>query len=176
MGTSNQNATPQPQPRPSSPLLVRGAEPGIEWQDYPQIKPGLYVAYCFWAKSYRDRAFHRWTCMLRFKVLSENLLDVIATVPMWLSLGGNETPRAPRRGKFWAEWVRANGGRPERVDRLSPQVFVHRMARVEIADTAGDAPYSVVRKIVEWQTGAIPGNSVSKSHSQGRHREGTGDE
>jgi hypothetical protein len=41
------------------------------------------------------------------------------------------------------------------------------MARVEIGDTEGPAPYSVVRRIIEWETGAS-GHSVSKSHSQGR--------
>jgi hypothetical protein len=33
--------------------------------------------------------------------------------------------------------------------------------------TKGPAPYSVVRRIIEWETG-FPGHSVSKSTSQGR--------
>jgi hypothetical protein len=41
------------------------------------------------------------------------------------------------------------------------------MARVEIADTKGPAPYSVVRRIIEWETGSQC-HSVSKSTSQGR--------
>jgi hypothetical protein len=43
------------------------------------------------------------------------------------------------------------------------------MARVEIGDSEGPAPYSVVRRIIEWETG-LTGNSVNKSHSQGRPR------
>jgi len=69
------------------------------------------------------------------------------------------------------EWVRANGRPPSRGDRLSPRVFTRRMARVEVGDTDPEkspVPYSVVRRIVSWETGTFPGHSVSKSHSQGR--------
>jgi hypothetical protein len=43
---------------------------------------------------------------------------------------------------------------------------------VEIGDTEptkSPVPYSVVRKILSWETGGVPGHSVIKSHSQGRH-------
>jgi hypothetical protein len=33
------------------------------------------------AKKYRDPGFHRWTCLLLFDVLSDDLLSVIVTVP-----------------------------------------------------------------------------------------------
>ena len=164
---ARRGTTRQQRRKLSDALHARGTEPTIRWQDYPQVRPGTYCAYCCSTNCYWDRAFHRWTCMLRFKVFSENLSEVIATVPMWLSLGGNEEPRASRRGRFWAEWVRANGGRPDRVDRLSPRVFVHRMAQVEIADTRGAAPYSVVRAIVEWRTrdsGSL-GHQVTQSRT-----------
>jgi hypothetical protein len=144
------------------------AEPDqIEWKDYPQIPPGEYRAYCKWGKQYRDPGFRRWLCLLRWDVLTEDLLSVVATVPQWFPLGSRDKPRASRRGKYLPEWVRANGGPPARPDRLSLGVFVYRMARVEIGDTDGPAPYSVVRRIIEWETGA-PGHSVSKSTSQGR--------
>jgi hypothetical protein len=139
----------------------------IEWKDYPRIPPGEYRAYCKWGKQYRDPGFRRWLCLLRWDVLSDDLVRVIACVPQWFPLGSRDKPRASRRGKYLPEWVRANGGPPARRDRLSPGVFIHRMARVEIGDTEGPAPYSVVRRIVEWETG-FPGHSVSKSHSQGR--------
>jgi hypothetical protein len=139
----------------------------IEWKDYPRILPGEYSAYCKWGKQYRDPGFRRWLCLLRWDVLSADLVHVIASVPQWFPLGSRERPRASRRGKYLPEWVRANGGPPARRDRLSPGVFVHRMARVEIGDTEGPAPYSVVRRIIEWETGS-PCHSVSKSHSQGR--------
>jgi hypothetical protein len=53
---------------------------------------------------------------------------------------------------------------------------VDRIARVEVGDTSkGPVPYSVVKKILCWETGK-PRHSVSKSHSQGRHGETTRDE
>lgn len=139
----------------------------IEWPEYPRIPPGEYMAYCRCAKRYRDPGFKRWVCLLRWDVLSEDLLRVVATVPQWFPLGTGEKPRASRRGKYLPEWIRANGGPPVRRDRLSPGVFVYRLARVEIGETEGPAPYSVVRRIIEWQTGST-GHSVSKSTSQGR--------
>jgi hypothetical protein len=142
---------------------------GIEWKDYPRIAPGEYRACCKWGKQYRDPGFRRWICLLRWNVLTEDLLRVIACVPLWFPLGAGDKPRASRRGKYLPEWIRANGGPPARGDRLSPGVFVHRLARVEIGDTEGPVPYSVVRRIIEWETGS-PGHSVSKSHSQGRQQ------
>jgi hypothetical protein len=89
-------------------------------------------------------------------VVTDDLLTVIATVPQWLPLGDGEKPMASRRGKYLKEWVRANDGPPARGDRLSPQVFLRRMAQVEIGDTDPEkspVPYSVVRRIVSWGTG-----------------------
>ena len=117
------------------PQLVRNTELEIEWREYPRIEPGTYPAYCKWAKRYRDPAFRRWTCLQRWDVLKDDLLTVIATIPCWLPLGTREKPWASRRGKYLREWVRANGGPPEKRDPLSPRVFVRRMARVEVADT-----------------------------------------
>jgi hypothetical protein len=139
----------------------------IEWKDYLRIAPGVYRAYCKWGKKYRDPGFRRWLCLLRWDVLTDDLVRVIACVPQWFPLGSRDKPRASRRGTYFPEWVRANGGPPARRDRLSPVVFVYRMARVEVDDTEGPAPYSVVRRIIEWETGSA-GHSVSKSTSQGR--------
>jgi hypothetical protein len=153
--------------REGSPRKLRADSDAIEWKDYPRIPTGEYRAYCKWGKQYRDPGFRRWLCLLRWDVLTNDLLRVQASVPQWFPLGSREKPRASRRGKYLPEWIRANGGPPARLDRLSPSVFVYRMARVEIGDTEGPAPYSVVRRIIEWETGS-PGHSVSKSHSQGR--------
>jgi hypothetical protein len=153
------------------PARVRRPEPEIEWRDYPLIQSREYPAYCKSAERYRDPQYKRWTCLLRWDVLTDDLLTVIATVPQWLPLGDAENPRASRRGNYLREWVRAKGEPPKRGDRLSSRVFTRRMARVEIGDTNPDkspVPYSVVRRIVSWETGVFPGNSVSKSHSQGR--------
>ena len=153
-------------PRSRTPL---SAPPdAIQWEDYPRITPGEYRAYCRWGKQYHDPGFNRWVCLLRWDVLSDDLLHVIACVPQWFALGRDEKARASRRGRYLPEWLRANGGPPARKDRLSPNVFVHRMARVQVDDTEGPAPYSVVRKIIEWETGLL-GHSVSKSPSQGGH-------
>jgi len=108
---------------------------------------------------------------MRWDVLKDDLLTVIATIPMWIPLGCREKPTASRRGNYLKEWVRANGEPPKRGDRLSPHVFTRRMARVEVGDTdpkKSPAPYSVVQRILSWETGAFPCHSVSKSHSQGR--------
>jgi hypothetical protein len=140
----------------------------IDWKDYPRIPPGEYRAYCRWGKQYRDPGFKSWRCLLRWDVLTEDLLSVVACVPLWWALGGREKPHASRRGKYLPEWIRANGGPPVRGDRLSPKVFLQRLARVEIGDTEGPAPYSVVRRIIEWETG-LQGHSGNKSESQGGH-------
>lgn len=148
-------------------------EPGIEWADYPRLESGIYPAYCHFAKMYFDHSFKRWTCLLRFEVRSGDLLRVMAPrVPLWLNLGSQEKPHASRRGRYFREWVRANGGAaPVRHDRLSPRLFTRRMAHVEIGDTNAPAPYSVVREIISWDTGcSLPtGHEVNKSHSQERN-------
>jgi hypothetical protein len=149
---------------------VRRREPdeAIEWNDYPRIPAGEYFANCFWARKYRDSDFHRWTCLLRWDVLSNDLQRTVAKgVPQWFPLGDGETPHAARRGKYFREWVRANGGPPGKGDHLSPRVFAQRIGLVEIGDTDSPAPYSVVRRIIRWDTG-IAGHSVIQSPSQGR--------
>jgi hypothetical protein len=151
--------------------LKRTIPAGAEWRDYPRIRPGVYRAYSAVAKFHYDRSIGRWVCFIRWDVLTDEL-ELIARVPLWWNLGDGENPRAGRRSKYFKEWVRANGGPPRRGDRLFPNVFRQRMAKVEVGDTdpsKSAAPYSVVRKIIEWETGAWPGHSVNQSHSQGRH-------
>jgi len=108
---------------------------------------------------------------MRWDVLADDLATVIATVPYWLSIGSKEKPHASKRSKYLCEWVRANGAPPNRGDCLSPRVFIRRMARVEVGDTdpnKSPVPYSVVKKIVRWETGSGLGQSVTKSHNQDR--------
>jgi hypothetical protein len=81
-------------------------------------------------------------------------------VPQWFNGGNGKKPRAGRRANYFAEWVKANGGPPARKDRLSSRVFVRRIAKVELGDTGGLVPYSVVRRVVAWSTGT----PVNKSH------------
>jgi hypothetical protein len=153
-------------------VQANGSNPDVGWADYPRIKAGEYFAYCKWAKQYPEPGFRRWTCLLRWIVLSDDLITPLApAIPMWFALGTGKRPHASRRGKYFPEWIRANGEPPARGDRLSPKVFTHRIARVEVGDTEGIAPYSVVRKIVSWEAGAPSGHSVSKSHSQGGKEE-----
>jgi hypothetical protein len=154
----------------NGPARERRAETEIEWKEYPRIPPGEYPAYCEWGKHYKDPGFRSWKCLLRWVVLRGDLVTEIATLPQWFALGDGEKPHGSRRGNYLKEWVRANGGPPVRGDRLSPRVFTRRMARVQVGDTDPEkspVPYSVVRRIVSWETGAGPGQSVSKSHSQG---------
>lgn len=154
------------------PFPVQRQEPdhAIEWADYPRIEPGEYFAYCYWGDKYLDHDFQRWTCLLRWDVLSADQQQSIAKpVPMWFPLGDGKKPRAPRRGKYLREWVRANDGPPNKGDRLSPRVFTRRIARIEIGDTKSPVPYSVVRRIIRWETGPSR-NSVNQSTSQGRQQ------
>jgi hypothetical protein len=138
------------------PTKTRGddADELIEWKAYPRIRPGEYRAYCSSAARYWDPGMRRWTCLLRWDVFENDVFHPIAqSVPLWLSLGDGEKPRASRRGKYLKEWARAYGAAPEPKNRLSPRVFTRRIARVEIGDTESPAPYSVVKKIIEWETG-----------------------
>ncbi len=146
-------------------------ESAVEWREYPRISPGVYLAYCAVSKFHFDKSIGRWVCFLRWDVLREDG-TLVTRVPLWWNLGNGNKPRASRRGKYLREWVRANGGPPLRADRLSPAVFRNRMARVEIGDTdpqKSPVPYSVVRKILAWETGSAPGHSVNESQSQGQH-------
>ena len=150
--------------------------PIVEWADHPRVPPGIYRAYSVVAKVYFEKGYRRWVCFIRWNVLASDLMRVVARVPLWWTLGEGERPHAGRRSKYFTEWVRANAGPPSRNNRLSPNVFRQRMARVEIGDTdphRSPAPYSVVRKILEWETGPRRGQSVNKSHSQGRQPERT---
>jgi len=144
----------------------------IDWAEHPRIASGIYHAHSAVAKVYFDKGYRRWVCFIRWNVLTNDLMRVLARVPLWWTLGQGNKPHATRRGKYFAEWVRANGGPPIRGDRLSPNVFRRRMALIEIGETdpkRSPAPYSVVRKILEWETGPQRGHSVNKSHSQGQH-------
>lgn len=147
------------------------ADPKVHWHEYPLIEAREYPAYCRWARTYRDPGFHRWVCLMRWDVLSDDLVTIIATVPFWLAVGRKDKPHASKRSKYLREWVKANGVPPKRGDRLSPRVFVGRIARIEVGDTdplKSPVPYSVVRRIISWETGGGTGQSFTKSHNQRR--------
>ena len=146
------------------PQLVNENEPAVDWPEYPRIEPGNYPAYCKRGHWYWEPGFKRWTCILLFDISTRNLQSSLGTIPMWLNGGNGNKPQAGRRTRYLREWVKANGGPPLRKDRLSPLVFSRRMAIVQVSDTKGPVPYSVVRQIVEWSTG----QAVNQSHSQGR--------
>lgn len=144
-------------------VAKRKAEPEVAFRFVPRLEPGMYRAYCRSAKIYRDRAFQRWVAALQFDVLAEKGEEVLGRLTWFLNLGSREKPNASRRSRYWAAWVQANGGPPQRRDRLSPRVFSRRIALVEIGDTTKDAKqmpvigegaYSVVRDVKEWQTGS----------------------
>jgi len=116
--------------------------------------------------------------MLSFDILTDNLLDVIARhVPLFFNLGSGEHPKPNRRRMFYYAWTVANGAPPARSDRMPLNVFVHRMATVTVRDTARSfqdakraiAPYSVIAKILEWETGASDVHLINRSADQGRH-------
>ena len=89
---------------------------------------------------------------------------------MWLNLGSKKKPWAGRRSRYFGEWIKSNGGEPpSRVDRLSPRIFQHRMARILVADTASQVPYSIVREIASWETGLTRRRRESHSNTQPLH-------
>lgn len=141
---------------------------------YERIAPGEYLAYCRTARLYRDPQFKRWTCLLRWEVFDESGLKVIGHIPQWISLGqprsrDTNKAHASRRSAYWREWIRAKGTPPTRVDRLSPSVFARRMGRVLVRDTAGLAPYSVVDRILTYETGAPDESPSHPVTHQGWH-------
>lgn len=146
--------------RKPGPRLVRQAEPEITHDGYERIAPGEYRAYCRAARIYRDPGFKKWICLLRWEVLDPAGIRIVARIPQWLYIG--RRPHASRRTQFWREWCHAHGGPPSRKDRMSAAVFQKRIARVTVADSlppakssppSSHSPYSVVRRIREWETG-----------------------
>jgi hypothetical protein len=151
----------QSKSRTSRLAVVRG-DPEISWSHTERIEPGLYPAYSRSAKVYRDRQFKRWVCAAQFDVLDGSRMNVLARLTWYLNLGSKAKPRAGRRTNYWAAWVKANGGPPKRHDRISPAVFIRRQALVKVEDTgknhrqaaiSANESYSVIRDVVEWQTG-----------------------
>jgi hypothetical protein len=133
--------------------MMADREHGIRQPQYTRIAPGKYTAVCFRATTYFDEALRRWVCFLLWRVFDTDNTKIA----QWLNLGAKDKPYAPLRSTYLKEWVRANGGPPQRGDRLSPRVFRGRIAQVEIADTEKSAiPYSVVRKVLTWQVAHIP--------------------
>ena len=140
--------------------VVRTQPESIEWQDYALVEPGTYRGYSRAVRVYIDRGFQRWVCQIRWDILRKDG-SVIARLVQFLNLGSGQNPKASRRSKYWAAWIHANGGRPPlRHDRLSHRIFTKRYARVEVETTLkSSAPYSQVRKVVEWETG-MPNHSI----------------
>jgi hypothetical protein len=143
---------------------------GIEWDFYDRVPPGTYSAYCTFAKKVECPMFKRWQCLIKFDLFPQNAAALstkpIASVPWFLNLGERKKSRAGRCSKYWAAWIQAKGGKPDRADRLGPYVFINRVATVEVGDTTHEinpfdknrlrpasAPYSVVRKVVSWDSG-----------------------
>lgn len=150
------------------PFPARKQEPEIEWSDYPRLQPGAYLGCCSWAGKYYDRQFQRWVCLLRWRVLTEDLQTIAQSIPQWFRLADGEKPRASRRGKYLSAWVAANNGRPpSRIDRLSPKIFTHRLAKVLVGDTRGPVPYSTIRKIISWETGPTATSGSPSVHQSG---------
>ncbi len=150
------------------PMQMRRLEPGIKWATYPRIEPGEYRAYCKAVRWYFDRPYRRWVCLLRFDVLSPDLLQTVACLPFFLNGGSGEQPKAGRRSRLFREWIRAAGRAPASGVRPSLQVFRRRIARVVVRDTEGLDPYSVVCQVSAWETGFSPSHLVNQSHSQVR--------
>jgi hypothetical protein len=143
-----------------SPFLVKQDEPEISWKPRDYLPAGNYPAFSRTAKTYFDRTFKRWQCVVNFDVLSDDLVTVIARLGWFLNLGCGEKPHAGHRSKFWCAWISANGGSPKRGDRMTPNVFHnrHALVRVRVVSrnfervTSGEL-YSVIDSVLSWNTG-----------------------
>ena len=162
-------------------VVPRGAdlndrEPRIDWTYAARIPPGDYPAVSRNVRVYFDKQFKRWVCAVQFDIVTESLMEKIARVAWFLNLGTGMKARAGRRSKYWAAWVRAKGGAPQRGDRLSPSVFTGRHAIVRVEDTSKShdrdhvdpqQAYSVVRDVVSWETGGYSSRlPINKSFNQ----------
>src|SRR5439155_3479952 len=155
-----------PHSNPASKKVAPGKLPSVRWRHYDRLPAGEYTAYCRRALTYYDSGFKRFTCLLLWDVLSPEG-ESIGRVRQWLNLGSKARPRATRRSRYWAAWIAANDGKPPlRSDRLSPEIFNHRVARVVVADSASQPPYSVVREVIRWETGFPKKQSQSRSKTQ----------
>ena len=156
-------------------------DPEVGWNFYPRIPAGRYKAICVFTKISRLKDWdRRWVCFTKLDIYSEDM-ERIATLPRWFNLGRGEKPHASRKGDYFQAWVEANGGAPSgRTDRLSPNVFRHRLMTVEVADTQprkkqgeflAHVTYSVVRRFISYETGPAARHSRQSSHIRhGRHR------
>lgn len=142
-------------------------EPEISWRSYDRIEPGVYVGYCRAADVYLDSQWKRWVCRTHWTVFDDSRLNKLADLTKFFNLGKGKKPRATsRRSHYWQAWIAANGGQsPARSGRMAPTIFVRRFARIEVADVekdfrqmavACDQVYSVVRRILSWETGGTP--------------------
>jgi hypothetical protein len=164
------SAAPKLAPEPRK-LVVQIDETAAAWDEYDKVSPGVYPAYCKFVKTYKNPMFKRWVCLIKFELFPKNSTalsgdDPVATVAMFLSLGSGEKPKAGKCSKYWENWTLANGGPPQRGDRLGNWVFLDRAATVEVENTGkqitpsdknrlrdAESPYSVVRRVLSWDTG-----------------------
>ena len=159
--------------------VVARREPTITRpKDKPLLAPGIYEAYCRGGKVIWDKGYKRNECILQFDILHGDV--TIAKLTKWFNLGSKrDKPHAGRRSKYLQDWVRANGGPPSRNDRLSPVVFARRMVTVKVGDTDpkfSPIPYSVVRELLVWKTGALSRiNLQDSTFKEGKSQESWGE-
>ncbi|MGA9986682.1 MAG: hypothetical protein WA383_21395 [Terriglobales bacterium] len=162
-------------------VVPKQQEPEISWRSYDRIEPGEYVAYCRAADVYLDSEFRRWVCRTQWTVFDDSRTNKLADLTKFFNLGEGRKPRATsRRSHYRQAWIAANGGQsPTRGSRMEPTIFVHRFARIEVADVekdrnqmtlSADQVYSVVRRILSWETGEAHCDQQSRTYYQHRHK------
>ena len=120
---------------PRTPTTV----PPMVWDkdQYSRVPPGRYSAVATRIQGPEwVRAFQRWSIMVEFALLSENL-----SVCAFYNLG-NERGRLHfgRRSKYIHDWTIARGEAPSRGESLSPEVFLEgQVYELEIADSRKNA-------------------------------------
>jgi hypothetical protein len=132
--------------------------PRLIWQgaDYACVPEGCYQAVAIRHQGPQwVRQFSRWKLLLEFV-----LLDDESHVCLFYNFNGDQRsgPIVANRGRYRADWIRANGDQPRRGQEMSPDVFLEgQLYTLEVRNTVRNSDqtekacgeiYSQVKSII----------------------------
>lgn len=130
----------------------------IAEQQRPRIPPGEYDAICHKTETGRSWG-GRTDIYILFRICGGKWDGTELFMACTYHLKRKLSPRY----KYYQQWTLAKGAPPEKGERLSPEVFCHKMYRIYVRGTqkrhgdgrlmANCVQYSVVDSIIETQTG-----------------------
>ena len=134
-------------------LEHEGPSPICDDAPYPRLEPGEYSARCVEARVYWEKRFRRWTCRIKYRIIPEG-----PHVYGFFNLGSGEEPHAGRGSEYRRAWIEANGGAPQRRQRLGHSVFRDKIFLIKVGDVSRNHDgrahhqadvYSTVKEIVK---------------------------